>query len=117
NAAKRHGVDPDLHDTPLDRALMEYLHGHLIFRNAIGNQFFDSGGIFLHALRHVPDNFVERGSNAAELLRQIQYFSELPVPAYELHLLIEDSDALSDMVESRLQQVAIILHSLRGFIE
>ena len=76
-----------------------------------------AAGLLMPALRHVAHDLLQRGSNPPELRRQHQDFAELPVPADELHFLVEHGKALAHMVERGLQQVAIILYGLRGFIE
>ncbi len=68
-------------------------------------------------LRHVAENFVERDADARQLVRQIENFAELPVPADEVEVLVEDRDALADMIERGLQDFAIVMDRRIGVVE
>jgi len=52
-----------------------------------------------------------------EARRQIQDFSELSIPAYEMQVLVEYCDALSHMIERGLQDFAIVLNRCVGIVE
>ena len=48
-------------------------------------------------------DLVETGADACELRRQRKQVSELTIPAHEVQFLVEDGNALPDMIESGLQ--------------
>ena len=41
----------------------------------------------------------------------------LTVPANQLHLVVEAADALAHLIKRRLQQITVVLESLRGIIK
>src|SRR6266852_1016964 len=62
-------------------------------------------------------DFVEPHADADELRRQIEDFAALPVPADELQVLVEYGNALADVVERRLQDLAVVLDRRVGVVE
>ena len=74
DAAKWHGVGADLDDAPLDRALVEDLHRHLILCNPVRDEFLDCACSVVNALRHEAHNLIERDADAAELQKAASKF-------------------------------------------
>jgi len=93
-SALRHGVDAHLNDPVIDQPLVEGLHCHHIFRDAVGHEFFDGAAVRAQPLREMADDLVERNTEPAELRRQAQNLAELPVPADQPHVLVEHGKPL-----------------------
>ena len=64
-----------------------------------------------------PQNLVQPRSDTCHILRQIEDFTELPVPADELHLLVENRDAFAYMLERGLQNFSVVMDRGIGIVE
>ena len=117
DAALGHGVDPHFDHAAIHVALVKALHRKLVFDDPVGDELFDDGGVLVHSPRLEADDLVERRAYARVVGRQHQDFAVLAIPADELHLLVEDSDALANVVKGALQQIAIVLNRLRSLVE
>ncbi len=65
----------------------------------------------------IAQNVLQRRAHPAHVRRQPQQVAELPVPADQLVIAVEDADALAHVVDGRLQQVAVVLDGRRGVVE
>ena len=69
------------------------------------------------AFRAPSQHLVERDADAAHVRRQPQNVAELAVPGDQLHVLVEDAKAVAHLIDRRLQQIAVVLNSLRRVVE
>ena len=115
-AAVRHAIGAHLHDKTAiafeDRSNPGY-----VSRDALGDQFFEAVAAELVALGVEADDFVESGSNPDQVRRQVQDLAETPIPADQVQTLVEHGDALADVIERRLQDLAIVLDRRVGVVE
>ena len=65
----------------------------------------------------VADDGLQRHPDLGELRRQIEDLAELAVPADQAELAIEHRNALADLIEGDLQQVAVVLDGGGGVVE
>ena len=64
-----------------------------------------------------PQDLVQPGADADHVLRQIENFAELPVPADQLQVLVEHRDAFAHMLERGLQDFAVVMDRGIGVVE
>jgi len=118
DAAVRHGVGADFDDqTALAEPLEKWLRVRDVAHQAFGDSCLDLilvGG----AAAHVEANdFVKADAHAGQRHRQVEDLAELPVPADELQILVEHRDALADVVERGLQNLAVVLDRRIGIVQ
>ena len=97
--------------------LLEGLMGDGELHQPVGDQLVDVAGAEVAALGARAQDAIERCADPTELGRQVEKLAELPVPADQLHVLVEHAQAVPHLVERRLQQVAIVLQRLGGIVE
>ena len=62
-------------------------------------------------------NLLHRRADPGEIRPDPQEILKPAVPAYQCHVLIKHTDALADIVDGRLQKIAIVLDGGRSIIK
>ncbi len=80
-------------------------------------QVFDLAGPVLAALGAEAQDRLQRHAGLAEVGRQVEQVEKAPVPADQAQVLVEHADALGDVLDGRLEQVAVVLDRGGGVVE
>ena len=118
DAAVRHPVGAHFdHEPALGKPLQERLGRGRIAREPVANQDIDVACAVNPVDGVEAQEFVEPRADPDDFLRQPENLSELPVPADELHVLVEHRDRFADMLERGLQDFAVIVDGGVGVVE
>ena len=98
-------------------ALVVGLHPPHQAVDAVLDDALGVAGAEFAALGAVADDRLQGHPDLGELRRQIEDLAELAVPTDQAELAIEHRDALADLIESDLQQVAVVLDGGGGVVE
>ena len=87
------------------------------FHRAAGPLAEGVGRVVLAGLRQMTENIVQSNAGPRQFMRKVENLAELPVPANQIEILIEDRNALAHVVERRLQDFAIVVDGGIGIVE
>ncbi len=86
-------------------------HGHL------AQPVFEAGFAAVSCTQEFKDDLAHGGTHTPQFIAELQMVLKAGIPATEVHFGIKDRNALLDIVDGRLQQIAIMLDGGGGIVE
>ena len=118
DAALRHGRRADFENSTHGKQMIEEcLARHGKPREALLDVILGRARAEIAAQSPRPQNVLERRADPHEVLGQIEKLAVLPVPADEAHVAVEHTEAVTDLIERRLQEIPVVLQGFRGIIK
>ena len=119
DAAVRHAVGADLdHKAAILETLEERLSVERdVVANALAHQRIDLARAKRALICAAPHDLLKGRADPRELGRQVEDFAELAVPAHQTQVLVVDRDTLANVVERRLQDLAVVVDRGIGVVE
>ena len=118
DAAVRHVIGTDFDDEiAVGKAFEKRFRRVDIARQPLMHQFVDFAGPEGAFSRVEAQDVVEADADPHHVGRQIENLAELAVPADELHVLVEDGNALAHVIERGLEDFAVVMDRRTGVVE
>ena len=117
DAAARHAVGAHLdHQAAVGKAFEKGLAAH-VAGDALLDQRLGLARPEGALVGVVAQDLFEPDADADHLGGQAEHLAELPVPAHEMHRLVEHRDALAHVIERGLQDLAVVVQRRARIVE